>query len=142
MRRFKKPGSPAVKKKARSRSALAGLRDAIRRRAMTTATAGNLAGPAGDKEKDKMEKRRALGRGLASLLPGPRVVAPPPAATAPPAAPAGIAHPGMPAISAPVAPSAPMTSPVAAGALGSQIDSSMRSTASAPNNAAGDAKPF
>src|ERR1700678_2628580 len=26
-------------------------------------------------EKDKMEKRRALGRGLESLLPGPRVVA-------------------------------------------------------------------
>ena len=40
---------------------------------MNTATAGNLAG-AEDKEKEKMEKRRALGRGLASLLPGPRVV--------------------------------------------------------------------
>jgi ParB family chromosome partitioning protein len=35
---------------------------------MTTA-AGNL-------EKEKVEKRRALGRGLESLLPGPRVVAP------------------------------------------------------------------
>jgi ParB family chromosome partitioning protein len=29
---------------------------------------------AGDKEKEKVEKRRALGRGLESLLPGPRVV--------------------------------------------------------------------
>ena len=40
---------------------------------MTTSTAGNLAGNP-DKDKDKVEKRRALGRGLASLLPGPRVV--------------------------------------------------------------------
>ena len=44
---------------------------------MTTATAGNLAGhPDKDKEKEKNEKRRALGRGLASLLPGPRVLNP------------------------------------------------------------------
>jgi ParB family transcriptional regulator, chromosome partitioning protein len=35
---------------------------------MTTATAGT--------EKEKVEKRRALGRGLESLLPGPRVVPP------------------------------------------------------------------
>ena len=55
---------------------------------MTTAAAGNVAGhgagkeQGGDKEKEKMEKRRALGRGLASLLPGPRAVPPP----APPAA--------------------------------------------------------
>jgi len=35
---------------------------------MTTATAGQ--------EKEKVEKRRALGRGLESLLPGPRVVPP------------------------------------------------------------------
>ena len=42
---------------------------------MTTSTAGNVAGQADkDKDKEKMEKRRALGRGLASLLPGPRVV--------------------------------------------------------------------
>src|SRR5579862_317374 len=41
---------------------------------MTTSAAENLAGRAGDKE--KVEKRRALGRGLASLLPGPRAVAP------------------------------------------------------------------
>ena len=39
---------------------------------MTTATAGNVAG----QEKEKVEKRRALGRGLESLLPGPRVVPP------------------------------------------------------------------
>src|ERR1039457_4876244 len=40
---------------------------------MTTGAAENTAGRAGDKE--KVEKRRALGRGLESLLPGPRVVA-------------------------------------------------------------------
>ncbi len=41
-------------------------------------------------EKEKAEKRRALGRGLDSLLPGPRAVAPPPAAVPPqePVAPA------------------------------------------------------
>lgn len=49
---------------------------------MTTAAAGNVAGHSGDKDKEKVEKRRALGRGLASLLPGPRVV-PSPAAAAP-----------------------------------------------------------
>ena len=42
---------------------------------VTTATAGNLAGHP-EKGKDKVEKRRALGRGLESLLPGPRVVRP------------------------------------------------------------------
>ena len=42
---------------------------------MTTATAGNVAGHP-DKDKEKIEKRRALGRGLASLLPGPRVLNP------------------------------------------------------------------
>jgi ParB family transcriptional regulator, chromosome partitioning protein len=49
---------------------------------MTTSAAANTAGQAGDNEKEKpaekspekMEKRRALGRGLESLLPGPRVV--------------------------------------------------------------------
>ena len=40
---------------------------------MTTSAAENTAGRAGEKE--KVEKRRALGRGLESLLPGPRVVA-------------------------------------------------------------------
>ncbi len=44
-----------------------------------TAAAGKVAGQAADKDKDKVEKRRALGRGLASLLPGPRAV--PPAAS-------------------------------------------------------------
>ena len=38
---------------------------------MTTTVAENLAGHSGEKEKP--EKRRALGRGLESLLPGPRV---------------------------------------------------------------------
>jgi len=38
-----------------------------------TATAGNVAGHS---EKERAEKRRALGRGLESLLPGPRVVKP------------------------------------------------------------------
>ena len=52
---------------------------------MTTSAAGNLAGNS-DKDKEKNEKRRALGRGLASLLPGPRVLNPfakstPPATT-------------------------------------------------------------
>jgi ParB family chromosome partitioning protein len=42
----------------------------------TSAAAGNTAGRAGDKE--KVEKRRALGRGLESLLPGPRAVGAPP----------------------------------------------------------------
>ncbi len=41
---------------------------------MTTSTAANVAGQAGEKDKDKVEKRRALGRGLESLLPGPRAV--------------------------------------------------------------------
>ena len=39
---------------------------------MTSSTAANTTARAGDKE--KVEKRRALGRGLESLLPGPRVV--------------------------------------------------------------------
>jgi ParB family transcriptional regulator, chromosome partitioning protein len=42
---------------------------------MTTSAAEKLAG---EKKDEKVEKRRALGRGLASLLPGPRVVAPTP----------------------------------------------------------------
>ncbi len=40
---------------------------------MTTA-AEKVAVP--EKKEEKVEKRRALGRGLESLLPGPRVVAP------------------------------------------------------------------
>ncbi len=45
---------------------------------MTTTAAANVAGHSGvgEKEKEKVEKRRALGRGLESLLPGPRVVRP------------------------------------------------------------------
>ena len=41
---------------------------------MTTATAQNLAATVPEKKEEKPEKRRALGRGLESLLPGPRVV--------------------------------------------------------------------
>ena len=48
---------------------------------VTTATAGHLAGHP-EKDKEKVEKRRALGRGLESLLPGPRVVRPPQANSA------------------------------------------------------------
>jgi ParB family transcriptional regulator, chromosome partitioning protein len=60
---------------------------------MTTVAAGNLAGQAGEKDKEKVEKRRALGRGLASLLPGPRVVPQPtPSAGAP--ASAGVGQSG------------------------------------------------
>ena len=40
---------------------------------MTTSAAEKLAV---EKKEEKVEKRRALGRGLESLLPGPRVVAP------------------------------------------------------------------
>jgi ParB family transcriptional regulator, chromosome partitioning protein len=50
---------------------------------MTTATTGNLAEQATDKDKEKIDKRRALGRGLASLLPGPRVVPQAPVAPVP-----------------------------------------------------------
>jgi ParB family chromosome partitioning protein len=42
----------------------------------TTAAAEKVAGQVGEKKEEKVEKRRALGRGLESLLPGPRVVAP------------------------------------------------------------------
>jgi len=41
---------------------------------MTTSAAENLAGHVIEKKEEKAEKRRALGRGLESLLPGPRVV--------------------------------------------------------------------
>jgi ParB family chromosome partitioning protein len=43
---------------------------------MTTSAAENLAGHGVEKKEEKVEKRRALGRGLESLLPGPRVVVP------------------------------------------------------------------
>jgi ParB family transcriptional regulator, chromosome partitioning protein len=66
---------------------------------MTTAAAGNLAGEK-DKDKEKMEKRRALGRGLASLLPGPRVVPQAPA-VASAAAPPSAGHAGAAAATSP-----------------------------------------
>ena len=40
----------------------------------TSAAVEKVAGQVVEKDKDKVEKRRALGRGLESLLPGPRVV--------------------------------------------------------------------
>lgn len=40
----------------------------------TSAAVEKAAGQVAEKDKDKVEKRRALGRGLESLLPGPRVV--------------------------------------------------------------------
>ena len=66
---------------------------------MTTATTGNLAEQATDKDKEKMDKRRALGRGLASLLPGPRVVPQAPPAAVPAAS---GQHAALPAGSTPV----------------------------------------
>jgi ParB family chromosome partitioning protein len=45
---------------------------------MTTSAAEKLAGRATAKKDEKAEKRRALGRGLESLLPGPRAVVPGP----------------------------------------------------------------
>jgi ParB family chromosome partitioning protein len=66
---------------------------------MTTATTGNLAEQATDKEKEKIDKRRALGRGLASLLPGPRVVPQAPPAAVPAAS---GHHAAVPAGSTPV----------------------------------------
>jgi ParB family transcriptional regulator, chromosome partitioning protein len=44
---------------------------------MTTATAENLAVSKSEKKDEKVEKRKALGRGLESLLPGPRAVVSP-----------------------------------------------------------------
>jgi ParB family chromosome partitioning protein len=49
------------------------LETLLRETLMTTSAAENTAGRVAEKE--KVEKRRALGRGLESLLPGPRVVA-------------------------------------------------------------------
>src|SRR5580698_9758045 len=60
---------------------------------MTTSAAENTAGRAENKDKEKVEKRRALGRGLESLLPGPRVVGG--AAVRPVGPPAGNAVPAV-----------------------------------------------
>ena len=49
----------------------------------TTAAAEKLAGHPAGKKDEKVEKRRALGRGLESLLPGPRVVQQPSAVSPP-----------------------------------------------------------
>jgi ParB family chromosome partitioning protein len=78
---------------------------------MTTAAVGN----SGEKEKEKAGMRRALGRGLASLLPGPRVVSATPAAAPPPTA----------ATSAGTAPAAVQSSAPAASAPGSAAGSSI-----------------
>jgi ParB family transcriptional regulator, chromosome partitioning protein len=43
----------------------------------TSAAVEKVAGQVAEKDKDKVEKRRALGRGLESLLPGPRAVSSP-----------------------------------------------------------------
>ena len=79
---------------------------------MTTAVA-NVAGHGGEKDKEKLEKRRALGRGLASLLPGPRAVTPAPAPVGQPVA-------AVPASSSATAPPVPIASaavaPVSASA--------------------------
>src|SRR5947209_4208888 len=60
--------------------------DLPKRSTMTTTAAGNLADKDKDREKEKEKPgmRRALGRGLASLLPGPRVVTPAAAAASAP----------------------------------------------------------
>jgi ParB family transcriptional regulator, chromosome partitioning protein len=67
---------------------------------MTTATAGNVAGSRDkdkeqekekEKDKEKVGMRRALGRGLASLLPGPRMVSSAAPAPAKPPAPLSVA---------------------------------------------------
>src|SRR5712664_3842157 len=68
------------------RSQVSGLRKTIkgrnRRMQSTSNVAAEKSGPAKLSEK-LAEKRRALGRGLESLLPGPRVVPPPASPTLP-----------------------------------------------------------
>src|SRR3954454_1493604 len=89
---------------------------------MTTATAGNLTDKDKEKEKEKEKPgmRRALGRGLASLLPGPRVVTP----AAPPTQAAS--HPGT-------VPAAPVVAPIPAP--GSATESESGSVAAAGTGA-------
>jgi len=92
---------------------------------MTTAAAGHT----GEKDKDKVEKRRALGRGLESLLPGPRVVRPPVGPTS--GADAG-ARAGMPAVHS-TAPQGPASGP--------QIPHVVRNDHAAPSSTAVAAPP-
>ena len=99
---------------------------------MTTAAAGNLAGHSDkdkdkDKDKEKAGMRRALGRGLASLLPGPRVVPPTapvssgaPTTTSTMATPAARVSPGAPADSAPA--TAPRPASHAGSTQGSTVE--------------------
>lgn len=116
---------------------------------MNTATAGNVTGHPGDKDKDKdkekLEKRRALGRGLASLLPGPRVVpsaAPTSSPVAPHAAPtqaaptrAPIDHPMKGDIRAVVEESAGASSAGAEGQPGAAVSTfSLPTSFSAPTS--------
>jgi ParB family transcriptional regulator, chromosome partitioning protein len=107
---------------------------------MTTATAGNVAGPTDkekekDKDKEKAGMRRALGRGLASLLPGPRMVSPPaPAPQKPPSVPAPAAPPHS-----PVAGATPVSAAATSAASGSvappetAADAAARPGAAAPH---------
>ena len=80
---------------------------------MTTAVA-NVAGPGGEKDREKLEKRRALGRGLASLLPGPRAVAPAPATVGQPVAAPASSFPASPPVPIASAAAAPVSAPSSA----------------------------
>lgn len=95
-----------------------------------------MAGQAGDKEKEKVEKRRALGRGLASLLPGPRVV--PQAA---PAASAGVGTADVPAGTtvgnAPAGASATSSPAVRAGANPAELGSAGQAVVAVPTYSTG-----
>jgi ParB family transcriptional regulator, chromosome partitioning protein len=96
---------------------------------MTTSTAENLAAQASDKDKEKIEKRRALGRGLESLLPGPRVVRPAPSAAVPSPTPVGSVKDGA------AATVTSLTSPVSAALPTTPISSSLDHDSQAPANA-------
>jgi len=66
---------PSAPKNGAQDETESGSKQTDRGKTLMTMAAENTAGRAGDKE--KVEKRRALGRGLESLLPGPRVVGSP-----------------------------------------------------------------
>jgi ParB family chromosome partitioning protein len=102
---------------------------------MTTSTAENVTG----REKEKVEKRRALGRGLESLLPGPRVVSPPFAKGAKDGAPAAGGQAGE-AVSAAVADNGgmPASSSLRSG-LAERTNASAPTQAQAPAGAGGQA---